>query len=361
MGDDDEKKKKEDKEQCNYWKLLQDDIYRWAVTQQHELWQVNAACDVYTVPALQSPNIESNIINYYHDKANKKIVQHKLTNENDENALKSMSEFVCEDEYYKRIGSVQCGDMLKVYAKAGSYLEIREPMHGWVKFKNVGSKDYCVKRKNVNADTQINDEIKEKKEDLKVVSKGNGDFTIFVTKNYLQDFGIYDVVKPVMESEEQKNESMDDAEYNVIDLLNGMNGKYDDGNKVSVLYFYGDIDFGFTFKEQSKHLGKLKNLCDKFKGNANFIMVRVCCIENNTKVTQRLMVGDKEMNGCVYGRAKIDILKKYGLLHYDTGFFKYGLMLLSKDNEIIIHPRENIDDAKMDPFAKVATCIINSK
>ena len=78
-------------------------------------------------------------------------------------------------------------------------------------------------------------------------------------------------------------------------------------------------------------------------------------------VRQRLSVGGKEMEGVVYGRAKMDILKLYGLLHYDTGFFKYGLMLLDKDCNVLVHPAESMDsqnDDKLGIFEKVASLII---
>ena len=101
-GNDNKLKQEEKKEEsCNYWKQLQDDIYRWAVEEKYELWQVLETCNVYTMPAIQSPIIEQNIITYYHDKQNKKIVQQKLVNAQDESELRTMSSFVVEDEYYK--------------------------------------------------------------------------------------------------------------------------------------------------------------------------------------------------------------------------------------------------------------------
>merc|ERR1712228_703981 len=364
-SNDDEKNsnKDKDKEQCNYWKLLQDDIYRWAVVQKSKLWQVCQPCDVYTMPAIQSPIIENNIIDYYHSKANKQIIQKRLNKkdkETVENELKTMSDFVVEDEFYKKIGTVESGIKLKIYSKAGSYLEIREPMNGWVKFKNVGKRDYCIKCKQQDIE---NNKGMEEKDERKVIGKDDGDFTLFVTKNYLENLGVYDAIKPVLEKKEEKNESADDAEYNIIDIVDGLNAKCGD-DRVSILYFMGDVDFGYTFDAQQKHLKQLMNLCEKFKSLAHFIVIRVCCIDNNMKskkVSERLMIENKEMNGCVYGRSRIEILKKYGLLNYDTGFFKYGLMLLSKTKEIVIHPRDNIDDIQLGIFQKVASHIISSK
>ena len=97
--DDDNTGKKE--ESCNYWRLLQDDIYRWAVDQRYEYWLCLEECDVYTMPAIQSPIIEENIITYYHNKENKKLIQQRLSNPQDKTELKCMQSFVVEDEYYK--------------------------------------------------------------------------------------------------------------------------------------------------------------------------------------------------------------------------------------------------------------------
>ena len=361
---DDEKSQKEKKEECNYWRLLQDDIYRWAVSQKYELWQVCQQCNVYTMPAIQSPIIENNIIDYYHTKANKTTLKQKLIDPNNDGAseLKKMSDFVVEDEFYKKIGVVEKGTKLKIYSKAGSYLEIREPMNGWVKFKNVGQRDYCVKCKQQLDDNGENEERMETNK-VSVMGRGNGDFKLFITRNYLENLGVYERIKPVVEKREEKNESMDDAEYNIIDVVDGLNAKCG-CDRVSVLYFMGDVDFGYTFDAQQKHLKQLMGLYEKFKGLAHFIFIRVCCIDNNMKskkVAERLMIGNKEVSGCVYGRSRIEILKKYELLHYDTGFFKYGLMLLSKEKEIVIHPRDNIDDIQLGIFEKVASHIISSK
>ena len=165
---------------------------------------------------------------------------------------------------------------------------------------------------------------------------------MFITKNYIQDLNGIKAVN--------KNESVEmaeDAEYNIIDIMNACNNKNGKQlKKMTIIYFMGDIDFGHTFEIQSTHLSQLINLESKYGNLANFIIIRVCCVNNDIeseKVRQKLKVGNKELSQFIYGRTRMEILKTYGLLHYDTGFFKYGLMFLNKNNKIIIHPKENMD------------------
>lgn len=287
-------------------------------------------------------------------------------------------------------------------------------MNGWIKFKTEGrgwkeATDYCVKCEQQNNEES---EAKESKDTLKEINKGNGDFTLFITKNYIENLkGISSVIKDKdtkkqdvnkdeenkedkdktgdnddndkdkdgdkdkdkEEDEEKKTEDVelaDDAEYNILDLINACN------NKMSVIYFMGDVDFGHTFETQQTHLNQLINLESKYGKQANFIIIRVCCVDNDIasdKNKERLKIKDKELKQFIYGRSRMEILRIYGLLHYDTGFFKYGLLLLNKDNQIIIHPKENMDininealnndnnNRTVGIFEKVATYILSNQ
>ena len=336
-----------------------------------------------------------------------------------------MSSFVVEDEYYKLAKlfcifktffvvhillrfcdyylqrlEVEKGQKLKVYSKAGAYLKIREPFNGWIQFKTEGrneAKDYCIK-------CEEQDEIltsKASNDTLKMIAKGKGDFTLYITKNYIENLkgisGVTTKKKNVNKSgdndndnseddvdvdgdkEEKKTEEVelaDDAEHNIVDIINACNKNSEsDNNKMSILYFMGDVDFGHTFETQQTHLSQLINLENKYRNQANFIIIRVCCVNNDitsNKIKERLKIGNKELTQFIYGRSRMEILRIYGLLHYDTGFFKYGLMLLNKENEIIIHPKENMDinmddtlknedDKTIGIFEKVATYILSNQ
>ena len=343
------------------------------------------------------------------------------------NFLRFCDYYWCCDCYYDytEIGEAEKGQKIKVFSKAGAYLEIREPLNGWIKFKTEGrgwkeAMDYCIK---CEQQDEISKTPKASKEDiLKEISKGSGDFTLFITKNYIENLkGISSVVKDKdgkdknketendkdkdkagdnndddknkdgdnendgdkdkdKEEEEEKKtdevELAEDAEYNIMDLINACNKNSESGNKMSIIYFMGDVDFGHTFETQQTHLNQLINLENKYGKQANFIIIRVCCVNNDItsdKVKEKLKIKNKELTQFIYGRSRMEILKIYGLLHYDTGFFKYGLMLLNKDNQIIIHPKENmdinIDDALNNDnnnktigiFEKVATYILSNQ
>jgi len=325
---------------CNYWKQIQDDIYRWAVEQTYELWQVLATCNVYSMPAIQSRVIEQNIVSYYHTKANKQLVQQRLAQResHSESNLKEMHEFIVQDEFYQKIGQIEKGTKIKVYAKAGAYLEIREPMEGWIKFRT-DTETFCTK---CEEKTQSEQELAVSTDAArpKLV-----DFKLFITKNY---------VSSLYESKEDGDGLADDGEYNVVQIIGKMRAQCQ--TKAIVLYFMGDIDFGHTFETQQSHLRTLINLEQKYASKAvKFILVRVCCVNNNiastSKMAETLKMDNKELDQFVYARTRMETLKLYGLLNYDTGFFKYGLMLLNEQNEMVIHPKESMD------FEKIEACI----
>eukprot|EP00483_Globobulimina_turgida_P012342 UN12365 len=154
--------------------------------------------------------------------------------------IKTMNQFIVEDEYYKKIGEIEAGTKVKVYAKAGAYLEIREPINGWIKFKIEGeeeTKDYCVKCAEQDIERKENESIKE----LTLIDRNKGDFTLFITRNYLVNLvGI----KPI--KTDSDNAELEDMEYNIIDVINAANLNGDGGGnrKMCILYFMGDIDFG---------------------------------------------------------------------------------------------------------------------
>merc|ERR1712013_519947 len=130
-------------------------------------------------------------------------------------------------------------------------------------------------------------------------------------------------------------------------------------------YFMGDIAFGSTLECQQRHLKELSALWRKLRVSVSVLVVRVCCVTSNLKaqsVKERLKEL-KEVEGVVYGRARMDVLRKYGLLQFDAGFFKYGLMLLDRDSKVLIHPRESMDvqGGELGAFAKAASCIISQQ
>eukprot|EP01083_Nonionella_stella_P313770 1127798_1 len=343
-----EAKQQDDKEtSCNYWKILQDDVYRWAVQECAEQWMVTEPCAVYSMPPIQSPIIENNIIQYYNAQSNRKAIQDGLNGKENTVQLKAMNEFVAEDQYYKKIGQVETGMALDVYSKAGAYLEIRQPMNGWVKFKTEGkkeAKDHCIKCKTEEKEQSNEAVCEEKIEDMiHKNSKSKDEFTMYVLKDYLSGIEV-SAIKPLQD---------EDGQYKIMDVIHAC------PNRPSIVYLMGDIDFGSTFDTQQAHLKELVKLRNAYRHEANFVIVRVCCVNHviqSKKVAQKLKIENVELE-CdlfIYGRARMEILKTFGLLHYDTGFFKYGLMVLSKENKIVIHPKELINASV---FNKIAAYI----
>ena len=227
---------------------------------------------------------------------------------------------------------------------------MREPICGWIQFKKVGngqSIDYAMKCEESN-DTESTKEKESDHKRLKKMSRGQGTFSLFITKHYAE----------CLKGVELKGE---DGEYPVMDVIESLKKSF------CLLYFMGDIDFGHTFETQKKHLKALKNLQSKFGDFVHVVVVRVCCVTSNIQseaAKERLKLDGKEMEGVVYGRSRMDILKLYDLIHYDTGFFKYGLMLLDNDCNILVHPAESMHSTKDDNlgiFEKVASLIISAK
>ena len=102
-------------ESCNYWKSLQDDIYRWAVDEQAEWWRTVRDCDVVTMPPIQSAAIEGGIARYFQTADHRKMVQQTLRK--DRNMifpdLRTLSSFVAEDEHFKSLGAMECVENAK--------------------------------------------------------------------------------------------------------------------------------------------------------------------------------------------------------------------------------------------------------
>merc|ERR1719206_1363694 len=72
-------------EHCKYWALLQDDIYRWAVENKSEDWRALTDCDVFSMPAIQSPDIQQSVIDYYYAKDNRQQLFQQLKGEDTTN------------------------------------------------------------------------------------------------------------------------------------------------------------------------------------------------------------------------------------------------------------------------------------
>ena len=104
-------------------------------------------------------------------------------------------------------------------------------------------------------------------------------------------------------------------------------------------------------------------------------MIRVLCLEteiSNTKAILPIMVDGetlvtKDKSDMLICRAKMDILKQLNLFQYDSGFFKYGLLLLKSCNDgnkkydIILHPKMSLDNNKFNHFGKIQNILKNQK
>ena len=101
-GTEDEKQEESEstQESCTHWKSLQDDIYRWAVDQQHEWWITVQDCDVMSMPPIQSTTIERNIVDYFAPMERRKQVQFQIAKVATEQ-LRTLDSFATEDEQYK--------------------------------------------------------------------------------------------------------------------------------------------------------------------------------------------------------------------------------------------------------------------
>lgn len=207
--------------------------------------------------------------------------------------------------------------------------------------------DYAVKCAE-SATSSGTDSDDQKSDRLKSIGRGRGSFPLFITKNYVET--LKGTLTP-------KSGNTEDGEYEVMDIIESFDG-------MCILYFMGDIDFGHTFERQNQHLKALQNLHRKFGNMVHIIAVRICCVTNNIQsdtVRETLKVDGQELEGVVYGRARMEILRLYGLMHYDTGFFKYGLMMLDKECNVLVHPAECMDsknDDNLGVFEKVATLLI---
>merc|ERR1719361_2979630 len=137
-----------------------------------------------SMPPIQSRTVEGNISNYFSTAATRKMVNQSSKQRSNE--LRTLSSFVVEDEHYKKVGSVSKGQRLKVFAKAGAFIEVREPICGWIQFKKVGngqSMDYAMKCKESD-DTESTNEKAADHQRLKKMARDKGSFSIFMTKHY---------------------------------------------------------------------------------------------------------------------------------------------------------------------------------
>ena len=68
--------------------------------QKSEAWMATADCDVYSMPAIQSPIIQNNLLAYYYQQDNRQQLHKQLKHEDVTN-LKALQDFIVEDEHFK--------------------------------------------------------------------------------------------------------------------------------------------------------------------------------------------------------------------------------------------------------------------
>merc|ERR1712013_496742 len=126
------------------------------------------------------------------------------------------------------------------FSKAGAYLEVREPMRGYIKFKEVTSgqtRDLCVKCKE-----QTSNENERANSDSKNCDDSEFiDFEVFVTGDYVRECSfaeafLKEIGKDSLEAIE------DDSAYKVSDLVSAALPR------LTLVYFMGDIAFGSTLE-----------------------------------------------------------------------------------------------------------------
>jgi len=334
-------------ETCEFWKQVQDDLYRWAIEGKYEIWQVICKdnIDVYSIPPILSPIINKNV----------QITAEKAKQENNEDGKSAhIFECVTYDKYYKKVGELKFGDKLYVYGKSGAYINVKKPINGWAKILDTKGNKFIKKIDDIKStdndskENDINDNLRFE------------NFKINILSQYLSAIGITD-----------HDTSKNDSEYDIFNLIEKLNTLYQT-KKPIIIYFMGDIEFGNTLDRQQSHLKKIKQLNSKYTHDGIFIVVKVLCLEteiSSDASIKPILIGNNVLNISKKGdillcRAKMDILKKLNLFQYDMGFFKYGLLVLNfhsnNDYVISLHPKMSLDDIKYKHFDMIEVLLKKS-
>eukprot|EP01084_Bolivina_argentea_P271059 461087_1 len=320
---------------CKFFHVLHNDTLQWAINgkvEYHKIVDINGS-DVFSTLPIQSEFIQNNLQN----KINDLSIDHDDMNNVKWNEI--TSECIQYDDTYFKIGHLECGEILKVYGKAGCYMYCVQPLQGWIKFVDTDNGNDMVVKCD---DNDFVEELQLTDMDAMMSIDSKYHFKIAILTKYIRQ----NLLCEYLSNNFRDYESDEfDRYYNLMDILNAVENR-EKTMCFKVIYFMHTYTMTFVTSSkttQEKHIKRLMDITD----NKNVELIIITIQHNvsgdyNAKLP--IIVNGIELKGYIVARAGYDIFDKYDLTNQVTSF-RFGILMLGPNNQIFIKPKEVINDS----------------